>query len=77
MDGKVVFGVFKADVLDHLAEEFEVAGDFSGFDVTADDVAEDAAEVFVPRIGQEAAGIGKHAYKVAQKACVLMSLHGR
>jgi len=44
---EVALGIVVANVADHVAEEFFVVGEFSVFDVLADDVAEQASEVFV------------------------------
>ena len=50
---KIVFCVVEADVFHHLSHQFQVVGDQPVFDVVAEDIAQDAAEVLVPRIGQE------------------------
>ncbi len=44
---EVALGIVVANVADHVAEELLVVGEFSVFDVLADDVAEQASEVFV------------------------------
>lgn len=67
-EAEVGLGVVVADVGDHAGEEAFVVGEFSVFDVLADDVAEEAAEVFVAREGEERAGIGEHADEVGEEA---------
>ena len=60
-------GVVVADVSDEVAEEDGIIWEFSVFDILADDVAEQAAEVFVTREGKEGAGIGEHADEVREE----------
>ena len=59
--GEVFADVVVADVADHAADQFEVGGDFAALDVRAEEIAEDAAEVFMPGEGEEGARVGEHA----------------
>lgn len=52
--------VVVANVSDHVADEAFVVREFSVFDVLTDDVAEQAAEVFVTWEGEEGARVGEH-----------------
>ena len=60
-------GVAVADSLDECGEEVEVVGDFAFGGVGAEEIAEDAAEVFVPGEAHEAAAIGEHADPVGEE----------
>lgn len=56
-EGEVFFGVVVADIFDHSAEQGDILRDQAGFDVVCQYVAEDSAEIFVPRVRQKTAGI--------------------
>ena len=65
---------------DHAGGGVKLAGrDSAGLDVGADDIAEDAAEIFMARVADEAPGIGQHTYEAAQQAerreCVQLLPH--
>jgi len=47
---EIVFGVVEADVLDHFAEQVQIVGQQPGFDIIAEHIAENPAEIFVPWI---------------------------
>lgn len=61
-------GVAVGDALDHVADKFEVVGEEAVVHVLAEEVAKDAAEVFVPWRGEVAARVGEHADEVAEEA---------
>lgn len=65
---EVAYGIMVANVSDHVVEELLVVRELSVFDVLSDDVAKQAAEVFVTREGEEGAGVGKHSYEVRKQA---------
>ena len=58
-----LFCVVIADVADHWADQIVVIGDFTVFHVCANEVAKDASEVFVSRIGHEGSGIRHHTHE--------------
>ena len=51
---EIVFGVVITDVLHHASQESHVIRRFACFDPFAEEGAEEAAEVVVARIGEEA-----------------------
>jgi hypothetical protein len=53
VETEVSAGVVVADVFDHFPDEGKVGGEKSAFDVIAEDIAKQAAEVFVARVGEE------------------------
>ena len=57
---KIPLCVGIADVFNNGAQCGFVMGVFPVFDPTADQITEDAAEVFMPGVAEKAAGIGKH-----------------
>ena len=56
-------GVAVADVADHVSDERFVVGQFTFLHILAKEIAENAAEVLVARVGHEGAGIGDHSYE--------------
>lgn len=50
---EVGVGVVVANVSYEVVEELVIVGEFSVFNILADDVAEDTAEIFVSREGEE------------------------
>ena len=50
-----------ADVTNNLPDQFHIIGDESALHVASENVAEQAAEVFVARVGDERAAVGEHA----------------
>ena len=63
-------GVFKANIAYDRAQKFFIVREFTIFNVATEEVAEDAAEVFVAREGHEAARVRQHAYETREKAIV-------
>ncbi len=60
-----------ADGLDHPPDERHLAhGQEAPLDVLAQGVAQDAAEILVPRVGEEAPRVGQHPHEAAQEAQV-------
>ena len=68
LQGEVTLCVVEADALDDLLQSLLVVGILAIFDPLADDVAQDAAEVVVAGVAQEAAAVGQHTDEVAQQA---------
>ena len=68
LQGKVALCVVEADALDDLLQSLLVVGILAILDPLADDVAQDAAEVVVAGVAQEAAAVGQHTDEVAQQA---------
>src|SRR5688500_2937824 len=64
----IALGVFVADVSDQRAEKGVIVGQFAGFDVTTEEVAEDPAEILVARVAHERARIGDHADEPREQA---------
>ena len=61
-------GVVVADACHDPLQQPFVVRVFAVFHPVTDEIAQDAAEIFVARIGDEAPGIRKHAYKSGEKA---------
>ena len=72
---KIPRRIVVADVLDHRADQFHIVRQQPVFHFLAEDVAENAAEVFVPRVGQERAAVGQHADEAAQEPQVRQRVH--
>ncbi len=68
VETEVSAGVVVADVFDHFPDEGEVIGNKPSLHVTAKDIAQQAAEVFVARVGEEGSAVGEHADELAQQA---------
>ena len=68
LQGKVALCVVEADALDDLLQSLLVVGILAVLDPLTDEVAEDAAEVIVAGVAQEAAAVGQHTDEVAQQA---------
>ena len=65
---EILLGVAIGHAFNQLADEVHFAGrQFAVHHVGADQVAQDAAEIFVTWIGEEAPGVGQHTYKAAQQ----------
>ena len=69
-EGDVVADVVEADVSDDFAYSFVVGGGQAFFYPAADELAEDAAEVFVAREGEEGARVGEHPDEAREDADV-------
>ena len=65
---EVALCVVEADALDDLLQSLLVVGILAVLDPLTDEVAEDAAEVIVAGVAQEAAAVGQHTDEVAQQA---------
>lgn len=70
LETEVVGCVAVADILNHRANQVEVGGQDAAIHLTAQQITEDAAEVFVPRVGKEGTAVGQHADEQAQQAMV-------
>ena len=69
LKSEIFLCVVVGDVTDHPGDGVHLGcGDLSGLDIGANHIAEDAAEIFMARVADEAAGVGQHAYEAAQKA---------
>ena len=66
-EAEVILGVAETDVADERTEHLHVTRQFAIDDLPDDEVAEQTAEVFVPRIAQETARVGQHADKPAEQ----------
>jgi hypothetical protein len=71
LNSKIVFCVIKADVFNHFTKQIHIRRNFTILNISADQVAENATEIFVTRIGKEAAAVGQH----ADKAAVVITKH--
>ena len=65
---EVALCVVEADALDDFLQSLLVVGILAVLDPLTDEVAEDAAEVIVAGVAQEAAAVGQHTDEVAQQA---------
>ena len=63
---EVLPGVSVADILDKGADQPIVIRNPATLDIGTDDIAEKAAEIFVPGEGKERTAVGEHAYEAAQ-----------
>ena len=54
---EIILGVSVANVRDQGVQQFWLIGQLTAFHIVANEVAEDAPEVLVPGIGQEASGV--------------------
>ena len=68
LDCEVVFCIIKADIFNHFAQHRHIIGEQTVLSVIAEDVAQDSSKVFVPRIGQETAGVCQHSDESTQKS---------
>ena len=75
LQSEVTLCVVEADALDDLLQSLLIVGILAILDPLADQVAQDAAEVVVAGVAQEAAAVGEHAHEVAQQAQVGQALH--
>lgn len=66
-NGEIVTRIVKANVFHHLAQQRDIRRRFAGSHPTADHLAQNAAEVFVARVGEEAATVGQHPDEAAQQ----------
>ena len=60
VESEIVGRIIVANVFNHGSEQLHVGGDFAIFNIVADEVAEDPAEIFMTGIGEEAARVGEH-----------------
>ena len=72
---EIFYGVLKGNFLHHAAQKLHIHGDLPFFGPSAQEVAEDSAEVVMAGIGDEAAGIRQHAHKAAKKSQVGLRDH--
>ena len=75
LQSEVTLCVVEADALDDLLQSLLIVGILAILDPLADQVAQDAAEVVVAGVAQEAAAVGQHTNKVTQQAQVCQALH--
>jgi hypothetical protein len=72
---EIVICVIVADVLYYFTYKLYIAGIFAILDKCAEVRAKNAAEIFVARIGKEAAAIRKHSYKCGERpVCISASI---
>src|SRR5580704_17663054 len=60
-EAEIIARITETDIANHRAEERIVVGKFAGFDVAADQIAQHAPEIFMPRKRHERARISEHA----------------
>ena len=69
LEPEIALRVAIADVLHHLSEERKFRGGQKTFlYLSAQQVAQDAPEILMARIGEEAARVGQHPHETAQEA---------
>ena len=67
---KVSLCVVVGDILYDLTQDVVIFGEFAVIHPVSEQIAEDAPEVLVPCVGQEASGVGQHSYEAGQIAKV-------
>ena len=72
-----VLRVIIADVADELCEFLHIGGIQTVLDPLSDKSAENTAEIFVSRIGSEAARVGEHSEEVTERAEICKRRHLR
>lgn len=72
---KILFSVLVTHVGDEFLGPLLTIWDATGIDVTADEIAKNATEVFVTRVGKEGARIGDHAHESTEQSEVGESVH--
>ena len=70
LQAEVAGGVVVADVFYHGAEEIFAVGEFAAFDISAQKIAKDAAEIFVAGERHEGTRIRHHADETRKQAGV-------
>ena len=59
-------GILVANALDDVFQDAFIVGEPASLDLCAKEIAEDPSEVFVPRVGQEASGVGEHSHEAGK-----------
>ena len=72
---KILFSVLVTHVGDEFLGPLRTIWDATGIDVTAYEIAKNATEVFVTRVGKEGARIGNHAHESTEQSEVGESVH--
>ena len=67
---EIAFRVVIADILDQRARLVQIGGVLAVLDPAAHQLTQDAAEIGVAGVAEEAAGVGEHPDEVAQQAQV-------
>ncbi len=75
LEFKEVLCVMVADTGDDFAKGFVVCRVFTLIHPAADEVTHNTAEIFMARIGHEAAGVCQHTHKSAEKTQVCQGAH--
>ena len=60
--------IVKRNILDYFAERFIIGNNLAVFHPPADQVAKNAAEIFVSGVRQEGARVGQHSDKTRKRA---------
>lgn len=68
MKAEIVGGIVVADGANEGADERQIVREQTTVDFVSEELAEDAAEVFVPGIAEERTGIGQHSNEPVQQA---------
>ena len=68
-------GVAAADIGDEAVEPVAAVGQPAALHVGAEEVTEDAAEVLVPRLGEERPRVGHHAHEPGEQAEIGEHVH--
>ena len=67
-EAEIAVGVVERDVLDDAAEPLEIVRNLALLDFLAELLAEETAEVLVPRVAEETARVREHSDEVAERA---------
>ena len=77
LKAEVFFGVGKADIANHSADQSFVVWQVALFNFGAAQIAKDAAKILMARKGHEGARVGDHADEASEKAVVRKSVELR
>jgi len=58
LEVEIIHGIIIANIFDHISDKLHVCGQFAMLHVMAQHIAQYSSKIFVPRIGQEASGVG-------------------
>jgi len=74
-EAEILFSVLVTHVGDEFLSPLRAIWDATGIDVTAYEIAKNATEVFVTRVGKEGARIGDHAHESTEQSEIGKRVH--
>ena len=76
---EIILCVVVGDVFNHPIEALHICWYQAFLDIVAQEVTEQATEIFMTRIRKERAAVGEHSYETTQQAkhrkCIHLTLH--